>query len=251
MSLRKIFLALCLIITFVFALALAASAEEVRVFDKNDMLSAADEVRITEAALAAEAQYKCRFYIVTHEADGRFDKYIGEDFIKEHGFSYNDDILLLIITYDIYERTYYYNMYYYGMPSRRISDSEVNSILDSTRVYNKLKTGQLADGAIAFIELAGEASKMPWILLIVIAVIFAGIVCGITVSTITAKYKMKRNPTNYPLDKYAKLKLTSSDDKFLDKHVSVILTSSGGDSGGRGVGGGGGYGGGRGHAGGR
>ncbi len=52
----------------------------------------------------------------------------------------------------------------------------------------------------------------------------------------------------YPLSKYAKLELLHSEERFLDKHVAVVLTSSGGSRGGRG---GGGYGGGRGHAGGR
>ena len=250
MSLRKIFIVLCLIVAFVFALELAASADEIRVFDKDEMLSAEDEARITEAALSAESEYGCRFYIVTHAADRRSQRYLGEDFIRERGFSFNDDIVLLIITLDTYENTYYYNMYYYGMPSRRISDMEVESILDNARVYNNLKTGRLAEGSIAFIELSGEATKMPWAMIIVIAVIAAVIVGGITVYVITSKYKMKMNPTNYPLDKYAKLKLTGSNEKFIDKHVAVILTSSGGGPGGR-PGGGGGYGGGRGHAGGR
>ena len=91
---------------------------------------------------------------------------------------------------------------------------------------------------------------MPLGVLVVIAVIAAVVVCAITVSLITAKYKMKRNPTNYPLDRYAKLALTDSDDKFINKNVVFVYTSSGNGSGGR-VGGGGGFGGGRGHAGGR
>jgi len=249
MSLRKIFFALCLIAAFIVMLSVAVSAEEIRVYDMDDMLTSAEEENITKAALDAEAEYGCRFYTVTHSADGRFEKYIGEDFIEDKGLSYNDDILLLIITYDTVERVYYYNMYYYGMPSRRISDGEVDSILDDRSVYNNLKSGRLAEGAVAFIGLSGESTKMPWGVLVAVAVIACVAVCAITVSLITAKYKMKRNPTNYPLNRYAKLTLTDSDDKFINKNVVFVYTSSGSGSGGRG--GGGGFGGGRGHAGGR
>jgi len=250
MSLRKIFSALAVTLIIIASFAISASAEETRVYDMDSMLTQSDIERINDAAIRAEAEYGCQFYIVTHSADGRFEKYIGEDFIEDNKLSYNDDIVLLIITYDTVERTYYYNMYYYGLPSRRISDVEVDTILDDPDVYDNLKSGKLADGAVAFIELSGDASSMPWGVIITVAVIAAVVVCAITVSVITAKYKMRMNPTNYPLDKYAKLELTASNDKFFDKRVSVIITSSGGGSGGRG-GGGGGYGGGRGHAGGR
>ncbi len=236
-----------LFIIIAFSLSVSAEREQ-RVFDMDLMLTKTDIARIEKAALDAEAEYGCRFYIVTHKADSRFEKYIGEDFIEGHGLSYNDDIVLLIITYDTLERTYYYNMYYYGMPAKRISDGEVNSILDAEDVYDNLKGGNIADGSVAFIERSAKATKMPWVIISLIAVAAALIIGGITVSGITSKYKMKRNPTNYPLEKYAKLRLIDSDDHFLDKHVAVVVTSSGGGGGGRG---GGGYGGGRGHAGGR
>jgi len=249
MSLKKIFSALAVTVIIIASFVISVSAEEIHVYGMDSMLTENDIERINAAAVKWGEEYGCDFYIVTHSADGRFEKYVGEDFIEENGFSYNDDILLLIITYDTAEREYYYNMYYYGLPSRRISDAEVDSILDDPDVYDNLKSGKLADGAIAFIELSGEASAMPWGVITVVAVVAAIVVGAITVSVVTAKYKMRMKPTNYPLDKYAKLELTDSDDQFIDKRVSVVITSSGGGSGGRG--GGGGYGGGRGHAGGR
>lgn len=249
MPLRKMFFAAFTVFIMLFSLLFAVSAEEPRVYDMDSMLTQNDIERINDVALKAEAEYGCKFYIVTHSADGRFEKYIGEDFIEDNRLSYNDDILLLIITYDTVERTYYYNMYYYGLPSRRISDNEVDTILDDPDVYDNLKAGRLADGAIAFIELSGDAASMPWGVIVTVTVIAAIVVGVITISVITAKYKMRMRPTNYPLDKYARLELTDSDDKFIDKHVAVVVTSSGGGHGGRG--GGGGYGGGRGHAGGR
>ncbi len=250
---KIIALSLC-IVTFLLAICFNVGAEnEARVFDLDLLLDGNEINRINKAALEAEAEIGAKIFIVTHEADGRSDKYIGENFLEDHSYGFNDDIILLVITrnlnYGGFDDEYYYNLYLYGKADSRIGSIDVDTILDDDDVYYNIKDGELCDGILAFIECSVDAYKIPWVLISVIAVIVGAIVCAIAVGSVTAKYRMKLRPTNYPLNKYANMSLTDSSDEFAGKHVATVIVSSGGGRGGSR--GGGGFGGGRGHAGGR
>ena len=251
---KKIIALLLCVITLSVTFSFFADAEdETRAFDLDSLLKENEIKRINEAALEAEAECGAKIFIVVHEADGRGDKYIGEDFLDDHGYDYDDDIILLIITrnlnYGAYDDEYYYNLYLYGKADSRIGPIDVDTILDDDDVYYNIKDGELCDGILAFIECSVDAYKIPWVLISVIAVIVGVIVCAIAVGAVAAKYRMKLRPTNYPLNKYANMSLTDSQDEFAGKHVATVIVSSGGGRGGSR--GGGGFGGGGGHAGGR
>lgn len=67
-------------------------------------------------------------------------------------------------------------------------------------------------------QLSAE-SGIPLPTVILVAVIVAFIVAAIACVVIIMRYKMKIKPTNYPLDKYAKLDLKESNDIFVGSYV--------------------------------
>ena len=95
---KIIALSLCIVVLALAICFNAGAEDKARVFDLDSMLDGNEINRINEAAREAEAECGAKIFIVTHEADGRSDKYIGEDFLKDHGYGFNDDIILLVIT---------------------------------------------------------------------------------------------------------------------------------------------------------
>ena len=161
-------------------------------------------------------------------------------------YAYGDTVVFLV-EYDEYEQTYYYELFTYGEADLAISDREANRILDDPTVYDNIKSGNIRAGvsrAFELIDIAvyGRLRADNWILKnilisLAIAVIIAGVVCGI----IIYKYKKKLKSPIYPLDRYAKLYLIpeNSRDVFLHKTLTRVRinTSSGSGSGGRSRGG--------------
>ena len=152
------------------------------------------------------------------------------------------------MTYEEFNRTYYYNMYTYGDANYDINQKEVNYILDDYDVYYNLKGGEIYDGAKAFFELSATAFEgrlgAPWILVILVSAVIALIIGLAVCAGVVASYKKKRASVDYPLEHFAKLELVHSNDIFKGSFVTkrVIQSSSSG---------GGGRGGGAGHRGGR
>ncbi|MBO5783347.1 MAG: hypothetical protein J6R33_00085, partial [Clostridia bacterium] len=173
---------------------------------------------------------------------------------EKYGYSQNEDIVLLILTREW--ETNYYDMYTYGAAYDRISTKEVNRILDSDDVYDNIKYGSLSSGVIAFVEHSSVAYSgrfgAPLAQLILISLALGLLVGLIVCVCVVAAYKMKMQPTNYPLEKYTSLTLTKEMDTFAGQVVTHRVihhnSSSGGRSGGRS---GGSRGGGGGHRGGR
>lgn len=153
------------------------------------------------------------------------------------------DLIVLTVTYT--GTAYYYDLFTYEGADRGLSDWEVDAILDAPDVYSNLKGGNICDGLLSFVEETSSyldpivdrpegfyLTSQKVLVFLGISLAVALICCGIVV----ARYKMKLKPTNYPLDKFAKLELTEQSDIFTGSFVTkrrVSSSSSGGRSGGR------------------
>lgn len=137
-----------------------------------------------------------------------------------------------------------YDIYTYGQAYNNLTDSEINKL--ETAVESKLKNGEYANAAIVFVQKAGIAYngqlKTDIGLIILVSLGISFVIAIITCSIVIAKYKMKMRPTNYPLDKYAKMQLKNKEDVFVNKVVTTRRIQTNTSSvGGKGSGGGGGH----------
>ena len=214
-----------------------------RVLDRDDNLTSSDEMRIYDAVTDAEEATGVIFLIAVYDAGKGIPS--GESAISSFGFSYTtDDVVLLIIECDDFEN--YYEMFTYGEAYDLISDRAVDRILDSSEVYDNIKDGNLADGAVAFVkntekeiirELSGEIYFAPEDIWLIVGIsLAAGIISVVIVIII---YKTKLKSPIYPLSQFADLELTESGDFFLGQTVTrTKISSSSSGSGGSGGGGG-------------
>ncbi len=252
------FLTFLSLLLLCFALPTAASTAESRLYDRAGLLRVGDYDRINQALQDAivATDGECELYVATHMLDSGVvwedDFYIGEEFLREHGLSARDNIILLIITWD--SGVYHYNLYLYGRAENRISQKEADYILDHDTVFDNIKGGRLTEGITAFAELSAKAYTgrvgASYGVIVAVSAAIALVIGIIACVCVKVKYGMKHRSVDYPLDHFAKLNLTEQNDIFKGSFVTrrVIQSSSGG---GRSGGGGGGRGGGRGHAGGR
>lgn len=245
-------IALLFLCTIFFALfAFGSSAQVGRVIDRDGYLSSAGMSEASEALRRAENATGVTFRAYLYDySRGEYD---GDDYRSQYGFSRSSDLCLLIVTYDPFEEQYFYDLYTYGKAASSITDHEVDLLLDSPLVYDKIKGKHgydLAGGIVGFAEVGTEMilAEHPTFAetlagKIVIGLVIAAVCAAVGVIIVVVNYKKKLKSAIYPLDKYATLKLTSSSDLFIGKHVSRtrVTSSSGGSS----HGGGGGHRGGR------
>jgi len=151
-----------------------------------------------------------------------------------------------------------------GEAAFRISYDESEHILDS--VFDDMASGNYADAAIMFVEMAHSAyvntenfvsgdydgyeyieyDSEDVLLGMFLMSLLAGVVIGgISVLVVWLSYKKKVRGSTYPLSQFSKLNLTDSKDNFITKNVVVThipdppSSSGGGGGGSRGGGGGG------------
>lgn len=155
-------------------LSLAASASSVdgnvgfdkRISDKYDHLTASDESRINSAIREAQSEVNAIFLVAVYELGKDIPS--GKSIVASFGFDHNiANIVLLVIKYGVSIETvggeikeinkHKYEMFTYGDPHRAITNSEVDEILDDEDVYDNLKGGNFAAGAVAFIRGAVSA----------------------------------------------------------------------------------------------
>ncbi|MGM9683811.1 MAG: TPM domain-containing protein [Eubacteriales bacterium] len=243
-------LAFCVLVLSAFTTALYAAPVEKHVYDDAKYMS---ESQINELEIkASELSDKSGASLIVATYGGSY--YEGDDFCRKNSISTKDDIVLLIITKS--SGTYYYDIYTYGDAYSNISNTEVDRILDASDVYDNIKSGNIADGASAFLTRAEKAysgllwasPRVPIICGVVTALIVAiAITVGIIVS-----YKKKQRSASYPLERYTTMNLVGKEDIFLGSSVTKVrINTSSGGSGGSGGGGGSSHGGGGGHRGGR
>ncbi len=220
------------------------------VVDTAQIFSANERAAIEDACDRAEEQTNVKFMVVTTE-----QTLYGEDILQDYGYSDEESRVILVITVEPSEN--FYDMYTYGKADSKISDLEVDLILDAPDVYNEIKSksGNVAAGAIAFVEhTADKILTSNWafsnfsvgnfVAIAFIALSGAFVVCLL----VFLSYKKKKRSESYPLDAYTKLTLTESHDVFLGSFVTkrrIDTSSGGGRSGGGSRGGGGGHRGGR------
>jgi uncharacterized protein len=242
--------ALLMLLLCLAVLALPAAAEETRVYDPAGMLSEAEASALAARMDELSSEYGVEFYFATYVAENRYDDFYGDDYCTRVQNLNGTDAVLLVVTYEEFNRTYYYNMYTYGDANYDINQKEVNYILDDYDVYYNLKGGEIYDGAKAFFELSAKAFEgrlgAPWILVILVSAVIALIIGLAVCAGVVASYKKKRASVDYPLEHFAKLELTREKDSFVREYTTrtyVPRSSSGG--GGSRHGGGGGHRGGR------
>jgi uncharacterized membrane protein YgcG len=234
--------------TLVISAPISASASSeslvyTRVLDRDGNLTASEEMRIYDAIADAEEATGVIFLVAVYDASEGIPS--GESAISSFGFSHRtDNVVLLIIECDDFEN--YYEMFTYGEAYDLISNRAADRILDSSDVYDNIKGGNLADGAIAFVnrtaykmekELSGEIYIAPEDIWLIVGIsLAAGIISVVIVIII---YKTKLKSPIYPLSQFADLELTESGDFFLGKTVTRTKISSSSGSGSSSGGGGG------------
>lgn len=226
-------------VIFTFGLTVSAEGQDKAVYDRAGVFTESEISEIERAANEAFAKLDASIYIVTD--DSRYVSYYGDHFKSEYAIEGN--AIVLIITDN---PNHNYDMYTYGKADRRISDFEVDDILDDGSVYDNIKGGLYKDGAIGFINLSAKAYRPNYIALVLWCIILGLAAAGITAWCVISSYKKKIRSEVYPLNHYAKMDLTFKNDKLIGTFVTKrrIHTSSssrgGGRSGGRSGGGGGG-----------
>ncbi len=239
---------LCLAVCF--ALPLWA-AETDRVYDPAGMLNATETAKLNALLDQLSRESGVELYLATYNAENRFDDFIGDDYCARVKNLKGSDAVLLVVTYEKFNREHYYDMYTYGEANYAISQKEVNYILDDHDVYGNLKYGRIHEGCEAFFTLSAQAYTgrvgMAWGVIILLS---AGISVGIAFAVrgaVIAVYRKKKATVDYPLDRYAELELTRESDSFVREYTtrSYSPRSSGSGGGGSRHGGGGGHRGGR------
>ena len=234
------------------ATADAATADAVsgRIYDPVDMLTAAEEAALQTRMDELSASAGVELYMATYEADGAYDDYIGNEYCRKIRDLKGTDAILLIVTFDRFDRRYYYDMYTYGEANYAISGKEVDYVLDRGDVYGNLKGGRIAEGAEAFFTWSTKAYEgrvgAPWAVVIAISAVIAVIIAVAVCAGVVASYRKTRASVDYPLEKYAKLTLTKENDHFVREFTTrTYVPRSSGSGGGSRHGGGGGHRGGR------
>ena len=255
-----------LLLAAVLTLSACAGAPDVpEVLDSDDLLTPGERSVLESEVRAAADAAGCAFSVVFYRSAGGSDSYLGEDYLEDYGLSDSADLVLLVVTLEDSGRDlpgdgYYYDLYLYGSASRRILQGEANAILDAGAVYGPLKSGRLAEGTGAFLELAaaeygnGDYERSPYLRALPVAAVIALAIGGVSCMLVKRSYSVRHRPVEYPLEHFARLELTAQEDRFVGSFVTKRVISSG-HGGGGGVhrgghrGGGSRHGGGRGHAG--
>lgn len=206
---------------------------------------------------------------LTGNGAGRFSYYLLTDIASTYpsdsqalsrcGISKKDDAVILAV-YQTSDGTYRYDIYTFGAADEAFSDSDIDEVLDTPGVHDNIKAGKIEAGVKAFLAACGkvearfaaeekadaeraakwEASRVPrGIAVTLIVFVIAG---GIAMLVVTLVYRKKVHGETYPLDCYAKLRLTKEVDRFVGSYITRVRvnTNNGSSGGSRGGGGGGG-----------
>ena len=235
---KLIFFALCCIL-FV-SLLLPVFAASATVMDDAELLNAAAEARIAESATDPNG---LRFYLLTQEASARDDIPSDNRMASLCGITQDDAAVVLLVS--VVNGLYYYDMYTYNDADDMFSNSDVDTVLDAPAVYDNLKAGRIEQGATAFFAecrkislehaeaLARRERRAPLVALI-IGVAVGLLTGGGAVLGVFLYYRKKQHGESYPLDRYAKLHLTESSDRFVGSYVTRTRVQSSSSSGGGG-----------------
>ena len=145
---------LCLAVCLTLPLS---AAESERVYDPAKMLNDTEAAELTALLNRLSAEHGVEMYLATYLAKGPYDDFYGDDYCHRMKDIEDTDAVLLVVTYERLNDTYYYDIYTYGEANYDINQKEVNYILDDYDVHNNLKGGHVYDGCEAFFTLTAEA----------------------------------------------------------------------------------------------
>lgn len=230
-------------------LSLAASASSVdgnagfskRISDKYDHLTASDESRINSAIREAESEVNAIFLVAVYELGKDIPS--GKSIVASFGFDHNiANIVLLVIKYGVSIETvggelqeinkHKYEMFTYGDPHKAITNREVDEILDDEDVYDNLKGGSFAAGAVAFIRKSARAieddgssddDSNAWLIVLLSGI---GVTVTMIIVTVFASRKVTTVENNIPAKSKNKKNRSSSSSR-----VSGYGSSAGGSGG--------------------
>ena len=239
----KKLLSLLAVLLLLVALAAPASAatyaDDPILMDRAGLLSPEEKATVSESISRFIQEKNCHLLVIT---DTVFYS-SNADLSSLLSRLQSRDLIILTVTYAA--GSYFYDLFTYEGANKGLSDLEVDAILDADGVYTNLKGGRIAEGLVAFVSEtekhldpivdrpAGWYTTPEKVLTSCFMALIGAVVCCIIV---VARYKMKIKPTNYPLDRFAKLNLTEEKDiftgSFVTKHRVSSSSSGGGRSGG-------------------
>ena len=251
---KRLFLPLLLLLAVLMTLP-AAAAGYTKIDDRAGFFSG-DTAWNTES-LTGNSAGRCSYYLLTDYAE---DYPSDREVLSRCGISKKDDAVILAV-YRTDSGIYHYDIYTFGAAHEAFSDDDIDEVLDTPGVYNNIKAGEIEAGVRAFLSACGkvearfvaeeeadaeraekwEANRVPrGIAITLIVFVIAG---GIAMLVVTLVYRKKVHGETYPLDRYAKLRLTKEVDRFVGSYITRVRVntnngSSGGSHGGGGGGGG-------------
>lgn len=230
---RKLSLICVLTVIFLSLASFSVSAESgsLRVYDNAGIITE-DKARIESVLSDFESECGIPIRLVTTYGYESVS-------LSDIGFVYGENLIVLEINYDNYTNTYYYYLDTYGNAYYEIDTSEVDRILDADAVCDNIKGGNFAEGVEAFAKLTKKAYQgklqEPLWNTVLVSFIIAFVIGAVTVICVVYNYKRKLKAPSYPLDRYAKLNLSSGEcsDVFIGSTVSKVrINTSNGRSGG-------------------
>ena len=235
-----------IITIFVFALPVGASSGSSHVYDSIGLLSISESYEAEAILKDASDKAGVPILLVISGGVGGDGGYYGW-YLSEFGLDTGSDSVILVVNRDPNSGIYNYYLDTFGDAYDKITDTEVNRILDGSGVYDNLKSGNIIAGLEAFIPLAAKAysGKLSVSVLkaVLVSLFISAAITGIVVGVIIYKYKRKLKSQIYPLSKYASLSLNVATDNFIGRTVTRTRVNT--SSGSRGGSGGGSRGGGR------
>ncbi|MBQ8356943.1 MAG: hypothetical protein IJX39_03945 [Clostridia bacterium] len=236
---RKVyFLVLCVLL--IAALSLPTLAHTATVYDQADLIPLRHELQMKQP-YDCDVPNGVNFYVVTAS-----NRMTSREVVNLCHIGNDENAVVLVI--DRQNDTYYYEMFTYNWADDALSDSEVDDILDDPEVYEYIKGGYLYAGwerfctlveselqAQAQLEREREARKP--LMSVIVGLVVAVLAGGGTALGVFLYYRRKQHGETYPLDRYARMHLTESHDRFVGSFVTrVRVQSNNGGSGGGGRG---------------
>ncbi len=245
---RKLCFLLCLLCLLSLTV-LTVSAGTARVLDDAELLT---DGQASELKRAMEATpHNVSYYVMTQRAS-----YAPSSMDVAHlcGIGGSEDAIVLVVR--LSGSTYYYDMYTYNGADDAFTDSDVDRVLDAGDVYGNLKSGKLVAGAQAFFaecdsvltakaQAEQKAVDRKPLMAVILGAVVGVLAGGGSVLGVFLYYRKKQHGESYPLDRYARLNLTESYDRFVGSYVTRVRVQSSSSGGGRSGGASGGHRGGR------
>ena len=241
----RIIATLAMIFACLLTVAIPSFAGERVIYDELGIFTEEQERELISYISDEQADSSTKFTIVTDSGPLMLEEYYRELV----GASYNRSEIILVVRKN--GGVYNYDMYTYGDAHYDIDEDEINRILDHSDVFDNIKSGKVYDGVKAFVTLSAKAStgtlRAPFYTYLLPCAGIALLIVSVTVVIIISRYKTKLKSPSYPLDRYARLNLTHSNDMLVDTVVTRVKINTSSHSGGRSGGGrsGGGHRGGR------